>query len=613
MHWKAATMIKRNLSGRKTVILFIFSSIALIFIIKLFFLQVVDHSYKLSSQNNVLRYITQYPARGKILDRNKKLLVYNEAAFDLLVIPQQVKAFDTNAFCELLAIEKEDFTARLNKARRYSRYRPSVFLEQISKEDYGFIAEKLYHFPGFYFQSRTLRHYPQPIAAHVLGDVGEVNQRNIDQDPYYKSGDYIGKSGIERFYEKELRGTKGLKIVMVDVYNREKGSFQEGRYDTLPVAGKDLILGLDADLQAYGEALMQNKTGSIVAIEPSSGEILSLITSPTFDPNLLVGRIRGKNYKALQDDSLKPLINRAISGSYPPGSTFKMINALVALNIGAINEHTQFSCQGKLSSPIKCTHDHHSPLALLEAMENSCNPYFWNTFRNTLYSNQFNDHKAAYDYWFETMHKFGLGEPFNTDIPFELSGNIPSSAYFDKLYRGSWNALTVRSLSIGQGEILLTPLQLANLAVVISNKGYYYKPHLLKSIEGNEKLPDTYTEKIETGVSAKHYEIVKKSMLDVFEGDHGTARYYKIDSIQAGGKTGTVQNPHGEDHSMFIAFAPYENPTIALAVVVENAGYGSTWAAPIATLMIERYLKGKSTRPALEKRMMETYPNKKSP
>jgi penicillin-binding protein 2 len=379
-------MIKRNLSGRKNVILFIFSAIALIFIIKLFFLQVVDHSYKLSSQNNVLRYITQYPARGKILDRKGNLLVYNEAAFDLLVIPQQVKAFDTSEFCQLLAIEKSDFIARLSKALKYSRYRPSVFLEQISKEDYGYIAEKLYHFPGFYFQARTLRHYPQPVAAHVLGDVGEVNQRNIDLDSYYTSGDYIGKSGIERFYENKLRGTKGLKIVMVDVYNREKGSFQDGRYDTLPIAGKDLVLGLDADLQAYGEALMNGKTGSIVAIEPSSGEILSLITSPSFDPNLLVGRIRGKNYKALQQDSLKPLINRAISGSYPPGSTFKMINALTALNIGAINEHTEFTCQGKLSRPIKCTHNHKSPLALLEAMENSCNPYFWNTFRNTLYS-----------------------------------------------------------------------------------------------------------------------------------------------------------------------------------------------------------------------------------
>ncbi|HOI32653.1 MAG TPA: penicillin-binding transpeptidase domain-containing protein, partial [Bacteroidales bacterium] len=343
----------------------------------------------------------------------------------------------------------------------------------------------------------------------------------------------------------------------------------------------------------------------------SSGEILSLISSPSFDPNLLVGRIRGQNYKALQEDSLKPLINRAISGSYPPGSTFKMINALVALNIGAISEHTRFTCQGKLSSPIKCTHDHNSPLALLEAMENSCNPYFWNTFRSTLYSSHFKNHKEAYDYWSETMHKFGLGVPFDTDIPFELSGNIPSTAYFDQLYRGSWNALTVRSLSIGQGEILVTPLQLANLAVIISNKGFYYKPHLLKSIVGNEYLPETYTEKIETGVSEKHFEIVKKSMLDVFEGDHGTARYYKIDSIQAGGKTGTVQNPHGEDHSMFIAFAPYDNPRIALAVVVENAGYGSTWAAPIATLMIERYLKGKSSRQALEKRMMETSFNKK--
>ncbi|MDA3942304.1 MAG: penicillin-binding protein 2 [Bacteroidetes bacterium] len=598
-------MINKNLSGRKRVIILVFSIVAIVFVVKLFFLQVVDQSYKLSSQNNVLRYITQYPARGKIYDRNGILMVYNEAAFDLLVVPQQVKKMDTSAFCRLLGIDQEIFSERLHKAKSYSRYRPSVFLEQITKEDYGYIAEKLYQFPGFYFQARTLRHYPQPIAAHVLGDVGEVNRANIDKDSYYKTGDYIGKSGIERFYEKDMRGHKGLKIVMVDVYNREKGSFQDGRYDTMPVSGSDLIMGLDAELQAYGEALMQGKTGSVVAIEPATGEILSLITSPSFDPNLLVGRIRGENYNKLQNDSLKPLINRAISGSYPPGSTFKMVNALVALQSGAITENTRFSCQGKLSRPIRCTHDHNSPLALLEAMENSCNPYFWNTFRSTLNNPKFPNHKDAYDFWFKLLGNMGLGHPFNTDIPFELSGNIPSRNYFDKLYRGSWNALTVRSLSIGQGEILLTPLQLANLAAIFSNQGFYYPPHLIRAIKNDTSYHSPFTEKIETGIDAKHFEIVKQSMLDVFEGDHGTARYYKIDSIRAAGKTGTVQNPHGEDHSMFIAFAPYDEPQIAIAVVVENAGYGSTWAAPIASLMMEKYLKGYSTRKALEKRMME--------
>ena len=598
-------MINRNLSGRKRVIILIFSIVSLIFIVKLFFLQVVDQSYKISSQNNVLRYITQYPARGKIYDRKRELMVFNEAAFDLLVVPQQVIAMDTADFCSLLDISEELFKERLQKARRYSRYRPSVFLEQISKEDYGFVAEKLYQFPGFYFQARTLRHYPKPVAAHVLGDVGEVNRGNIDKDAYYTSGDYIGKSGIERFYESELRGKKGLKIVMVDVYNREKGSFQDGRYDTLPVSGSDLILGLDANLQQYGEALMQGKTGSIVAIEPGSGEILALITSPSYNPNLLVGRVRGKNYNALQQDSLKPLLNRAISGSYPPGSTFKMVNALVALQSGSITENTQFSCQGKLSRPIKCTHDHNTPLALLEAMENSCNPYFWNTFRNTLYNPKFKSQKEAYEYWYKLLNNMGLGHSFNTDIPFELSGNIPTRDYFDKLYRGSWNALTVRSLSIGQGEILLTPLQLANLAAIFGNQGFYYPPHLIKAIKNDTSYHAPFTEKIETGIDAKHFEVVKKSMLDVFEGDHGTARYYKIDSIRAAGKTGTVQNPHGEDHSMFIAFAPYDKPEIAIAVVVENAGYGSTWAAPIASLMMEKYLKGYTTRKALEKRMIE--------
>lgn len=606
-------MANNNLAARKYVVIFIFGTVALAFVVKLFFLQVVDQSYKLSSQNNVLRYITQYPARGKIYDRNNKLLVYNEAAYDLMIIPRQLQQMDTNEFCSLLGIEKTVFNERLNKAKKYSRYRPSVFLEQVSKEDYGYVAEKLYRFPGFYFQPRTLRSYPIPAAAHILGDIGEVSQKIINSDPYYTSGDYIGKSGIENYYEKDLRGRKGMKIVMVDVYNREKGSFQDGRYDTLPVAGKNLVLCIDADLQQYGEALMQGKTGSIVAIEPTTGEILALVTSPGYDPNLLVGRVRGKNYNLLLEDPNKPLINRAISGTYPPGSTFKMVNALVALQSGAITPNTMFTCQGKGSLPIKCTHDHHSPLALMEAIENSCNPYFWNTFKSILNNKKFKSQKDAYDYWYEIMHNFGFGHTFGTDIPFEVSGNIPSRAYFDKVYRGSWNALTVRSLSIGQGEILLTPLQLANMAAIIGNRGFYRTPHLIKQIGDHESLNTDLAKNVETGIDAKHFDIVKEAMLDVFEGDHGTARYYKIDSIPAGGKTGTVQNPHGKDHSLFLAFAPYEQPRIAISVVVENAGFGSTWAAPIASLMIEKYLKGSTKRTALEQRIMEANLNEHEP
>ncbi len=600
-------MADRQHAFRKHTIALIILSVGFVFLIRLFYLQIIDQTYKLSSQNNVLRFVTQYPARGTIFDRNGELLVYNEAAYDLLVIPRQAEIVDTMEFCRLLRIDIESFRARFQKARKHSRYRPSVFLEQISKEDYGFIVEKLYKYPGFFFQSRTLRKYPQPIAAHILGDVGEVNNNDLERDKHYRMGDYIGKSGIERFYEKYLRGKKGLKVVMVDVHNRDKGSFQEGRYDTLPVTGINLHLGIDAALQSYGEKLMTNKIGSVVAIDPATGEILAMVTSPGYDPNLLVGRVRGQNFNNMLKDTSKPLINRAISGTYPPGSTFKMINALVALQSGAITEHTQFSCQGKGSLPIRCSHDHTSPLAVQLAIEHSCNPFFWNAFRNTLTNNKFKNQKEAFVYWNKMMHAFGLGHRFDTDIPFEVAGNIPSREYYDKVYRGSWNALTVRSLSIGQGEILLTPLQLANLAVIIGNEGFYYPPHFVRSIgEENEAIPDKLTTKLETGVDAKYFKLVKQAMLDVFEGGGGTARRYKTTTFQAAGKTGTVQNPHGKDHSMFMAFAPYDKPTIAIAVIVENAGFGSTWAAPIATLMMEKYITGEVKRPELEERIITT-------
>lgn len=599
-------MNDKLLAYRKQVIIFTMLLLGLVYLVRIFYLQVIDQDYKVSSQNNVLRFVTLYPARGTIFDRNGDLLVYNEAAYDLMIIPRQAIIEDTAAFCRLLDIDMESFVTRYEKARKYSRFKPSVFLEQISKEDYGYIVEKLYQHPGFFFQSRTLRKYPQPIAAHVLGDVGEVNAKDIERDEHYQMGDYIGKSGIERFYENYLRGKKGMKVVMVDVHNRDKGSFQEGRYDTLPLAGKNLILGLDAGLQAYGEQLMHNKTGSVVAIDPSTGEILAMITSPGYDPNLLVGRARGQNFKALMNDSRKPLINRAISGTYPPGSTFKMINALVALQIGAITEHTQFSCQGRGSLPIKCTHDHITPLAVKEAIEHSCNPFFWNTFRNILTQSRFSSQKDGYDYWYKMMLDFGLGHSFDTDIPFELTGNIPGRAYFDKVYRGSWNALTVRSLSIGQGEILVTPLQLANLAAIIGNEGFYYPPHFLRAVDDAEvQLPTKLSTAKKIDVDAKYFKLVKEAMLDVFEGTGGTARYYHTDAFHAAGKTGTVQNPHGEDHSMFMAFAPVERPEIAIAVVVENSGYGSTWAAPIASLMMELYLTGEVKRKAIEDGIMQ--------
>jgi len=598
-------MYLKDYSSRKYMVMGVFILVALTYIIRLFYLQVIDNQYKLSAENIVLRYEKQYPARGNIYDRNGNLLVYNEALYDLMVIPGQVKNIDTAAFCELLQIDCSEFETSLNRAKKYSYYKPSVFVKQISKEDFGIIQEKLYQFSGFYPSTRTLRRYPLPIAAHLLGNVGEVNPYEIEKDAYYQSGDYIGKSGIEKYYEHKLRGKKGMKVLEVDVHNRIKGSYQDGKYDTLAVPGKDLVLSLDAGLQLYGEQLMQNKKGSIVAIDPKSGEILVLVSSPGFDPNMLVGRERSDNFELLLSDTLKPLLNRAVMGTYPPGSTFKMIKALVALQEGAVTPNTSFTCQGKSSRPIRCTHDHKSPLQLEHAIQESCNPYFWNTFKSILNAPKYNDPKKGYEQWYQSIKSFGFGEKFNTDIPFELSGNIPTGAYYDKLYNGSWNALTVRSLSIGQGEILVTPIQLANLVAIIANKGYYYAPHFLRKIESEEFDSTAIRNKYKTSVDAKHFNFVTGAMLQVFEGDHGTARYYKMDSIQQCGKTGTVENPHGEDHSMFIAFAPLENPKIAIAVIVENSGYGSTWAAPIASLLMEKYLTGKVKRTFYEKKMLE--------
>lgn len=598
-------MYSKDYSSRKNIIIGVFILIALIYIIRLFYLQVINTSYKLSAENIVLRNVREYPPRGLIFDRNNKLLVFNEAAYDLMVIPRQMNNIDTSLFCELTDINKAIFENQIKKAKRYSYYKPSTFLKQISKTDIGKIQEKLYQFSGFYLQTRTLRQYPLPIAGHLLGSIGEVNQKEIKKDRFYRSGDYIGKSGIERYYEENLRGKSGMSIVEVDVHNRKKGKYKNGDFDTVAVAGTDIHLGIDAELQQYGEQLMKNKKGSIVVIEPQSGEILCLISSPAYNPNLLVGRERSQNYSLLLHDTLIPLMNRATMGTYPPGSTFKMVNALIGLQEKTATQKTEYSCKGKLSRPIKCTHDHKTPLNLSEAIEQSCNPYFWNTFKSILENPQYNDPQVGYQHWYKNVISFGFGKKFNTDIPFEVSGNIPDNKYFDRLYKGHWNALTVRSLSIGQGEILVTPIQLANMSVIIANKGYYYPPHLLVKMEDkDDPIPDFTSKKITT-IDPNKFDIVRDAMLDVFEAEHGTARWYVLDSIKQCGKTGTVQNPHGDDHSIFIAFAPLENPRIAMSVIVENSGYGSTWAAPIASLIIEKYLTGSISRPKLEKKIME--------
>lgn len=601
-------MIKNrtNYSSRKYAIIMIYVAVVLVLLVKLFMIQIIDTSYKRSSDNNTLRYITQYPARGKIYDRNGNLLVYNEAIYDLMVIPRQVKGLDTLDFCTTIDITVEYFVDRMKKARRYSSFSPSVFMSQFTKEEYGIIAEKLHLYPGFYFQTRSVRDYPYPIAAHTLGNIGEVDKKDLENDSYYKVGDYIGKSGIESYYEKYLRGEKGMKIVVVDVHNSEKESFMNGQFDTLPVPGKDIYLGIDAELQSYGEALMRDKVGSIVAIEPSTGQILSMVTSPSYDPNELVGRVRGTNYSKLLNDSLKPLVNRATSGIYPPGSTFKMVNGLIVLQSGVVDKNSLYPCNGTQSQPIRCTHFHSNLVSLYDAIENSCNPYFWETFRDMFASSRFSSSKEAYTYWYDMVTSFGLGSSFKTDIPSEVSGNIPKASLYDKMYRGVWNALTIRSLSIGQGEILVTPVQLANMAAAIGNEGFYYPPHLIKSFSDGSPIDSNMMAKKVINIDERHFKDVKIGMCRVFEGESGTARFSKIDSIQVAGKTGTAENPHGDDHSLFMGFAPADNPKIAIAVVVENAGFGSQWAAPIASLMIEKYLRGYVKNKNKEKRFLKT-------
>lgn len=580
-----------NLSNRKFIVGIIFLVIGFIFIIRLFSVQVLNDKYKLDSDNNVLREIIEYPARGLIYDRKGELLVYNEAAYDLMVIPKQVKEVDTAAFAELLQIEEEEFIKKLLKAKNYSRYKPSTFLKEISSISYANIQEQLYKYPGFYVQTRTLRKYPRNSAAHILGYIGEVNQSTIDERPYYRSGDYIGKSGLEYSYEELLRGTRGVKRILVDVHNREKGSYENGLLDTLAVTGTILRTTLDIVLQEYGEQLMQNKKGSIVAIEPKTGEILALVSAPNYDPNMLVGRAVKLNYPILSKDTLNPLFNRALMAQYPPGSIFKTVQAMIGLQDGVISENTGFVCD----KIIGC-HNHPSATSVALSIKMSCNPYYYNVFRRILQQKRaksiFKDSELGLSIWTKQVKKFGFGQRLETDLPGIKSGYVPDVSFYNKWYgEGRWAFSTIYSLGIGQGEVGVIPLQMANLSAIIANRGHYYVPHFVKTIDKVDGIPTKFTEKHNIDIDRKNIDIVIQGMYGVVYEPGGTARRARIhDSIIVCGKTGTAQNPHGKDHSVFIAFAPKDNPKIAIAVYVENAGGGGTWAAPIASLMMEKYL-----------------------
>jgi len=594
--------------SRKYVIMALIVLASLLLIVRLFVIQVVKDTYRLSADNNVLRYVTQYPARGLIYDRNKKLMVYNQAAYDLMVVPAQVTKIDTSEFCNLLEISTTSFRERMDAAVSYSRRAPSVFLKQISAESYARLQEKLFQYPGFYVQPRTLRKYSKPIAGHILGYVSEVDEALVKKEPYYKSGDYIGKLGIEEAYEKYLRGQRGVKIFLVDVYSRIKGSYADGRMDTIAVQGEDIVSSVDMDLQEYGELLMHNKSGSVVAIEPKTGEVLALVSSPNYDPELLVGRIRSENFSRLSaDTALLPLFNRALQAKYPPGSTFKPINGLIGLQEKVITPSTVFGCNNGYLF-VKC-HSHSSPLDLIHGISNSCNSYFCQVYRRILENPAYPTIEDAYSKWRAYLNEFGFGKKLGIEFTNELTGLIPSPAYFDKYYgKNKWKALTVISMAIGQGEVETTPLQMANMTAAIANRGYYYIPHIVKSIGIDKKIDQKYLTKQVINIDSSNFESIVLGLEEAVNGEAGaTARIAALKDIIVCGKTGTAQNPHGnrKDHSVFIAFAPKDDPKIAIAVYVENAGFGATYAAPVASLMIEKYLTGKVTNSWSEQRILD--------
>jgi len=587
---------------RKYAIQGIFIAVALIIVIRLFYLQLIDDSYATSADSNVLRKTIIYPARGVILDRNGEILVQNEPVYDLLVTPIEVKEIDTLLFCRLIDIDIEGFKRRMDAAKKHSRFRASIFEKQISAVNYAQLQEHLYKFKGFYVQNRTVRTYPDSVAAQFLGYIQEVNQQDIDRSgKFYRPGDYIGASGVERAYEELLRGQRGVKNQLVDAFNRPQGSYADGRFDTLAVAGESLVSSLDKQLQIFAEQLMKNKRGSVVAIEPATGEILAFVSSPSYDPNLMVGRKRGENYAKLAQDPDMPMFIRPIQAQYPPGSIFKVVNALTAQQAGVIDEHTIFNCPGGYSYGggrgfMRCTHVD-GPTGLIKSIQRSCNTYYGHTFARMI-DRRGMPAPEAYTLWREATMKFGLGKPLGIDLPGEKSGSIPTAEYYTERYGNSrWTSSFNISLSIGQGEIEITPIQMANLMAIVANRGFYYRPHLIKAIGEKNIVKPEFTEKIFAGVESKYYEPVIEGLSQVVNMPGGTANSVKINGIEMCGKTGTVQNPHGNNHAVFFAFAPRENPKIAIAVFVENAGYGGVVAGPIASMMVEKYLRDTVTLP----------------
>lgn len=589
---------------RKYVLGAVVILVVLLYIVRLFGLQILSDKYKRYADSNAFLNKIQYPSRGAIYDRNGKLLVFNQPAYDVTFVPREVENLDTLDFCRSLGITEEQFLQRMADVRDrrknpgYSKYTPQVFMTQLSAEECGIFQEKLFKFPGFSIQRRTIRQYSYNSAGHVLGDIGEVSMSDIEKDDYYIRGDYIGKQGIERSYEKYLRGEKGVEVLLRDAHGRIQGHYMDGKLDRPSVPGKNLKLGIDIDLQMLGERLMQNKIGAIVAIEPKTGEILCMVSSPNFDPHMMIGRQRGKNHLLLEKDRQKPLLNRAIMGTYPPGSTFKTTQGLIFLQEGIIQEETSFPCShGFIYRGLKVgCHGHASPLPLIPAIATSCNAYFcWGLYR-MIGDRKYGSPQNALTVWKDYMVSQGFGYKLGVDLPGELRGFIPNAQHYDRIYRGSWNGLTIISIAIGQGEVLATPLQIANLGATIANRGHFITPHVVKEVEDNS-LDSLYTEVRTTGISRDYYEDIVEGMRAAVTGSTGSGTCRLVGAllpgVEACGKTGTAQNPHGKDHSVFMGFAPKDDPKIAIVVYVENGGWGATYGVPIGALMMDQYLHGK--------------------
>jgi penicillin-binding protein 2 len=590
----------KNLANRRYVIAALVVVIGIIYVVQLFNLQLLSPQYRDYADSNAFLRRTLYPARGAIYDRKGELLVYNRPTYDVMMVVREMTRFDTLDFCNTLNIDIERFReldAEMRDSRKnpgYSSYTPQLFMSQLDIEEYGLLQEKLYKFPGIYIQSRTERQYNHPNMGLILGYVAEVDQNKIASDPYYVRKDYVGKSGIELSHEIDLRGEKGVEILLRDAHGRVQGRYNDGKDDKAPVSGKDLTLGIDIELQAYGELLMQNKVGSIVMIEPETGEILAMISAPTYDPSLLTGKEFSSNYQSLVNNPYKPLINRSVAGTYPPGSTFKPASGLVYLQEGIITPETMYSCFGgypPLGGRPRC-HGHASPLSLQYALSTSCNSFFCYGLNHMLSNRtKYSSVGEAFNRWRDHMVNMGFGYQLGVDLPSEKRGFIPNSKFYSNIFKTErWNAHNVISIAIGQGEVLATPLQIANLGATIANRGYFYTPHVVREIKG-ASLDSEYTTRKYTGINPEHFELTVAGMADAVK--FGTCRGINLEpQVEVCGKTGTAENPHGDDHSLFMGFAPKDNPKVAIAVVVENGRFGATNAVPIARLMLQKFFNG---------------------